>query len=246
MGTTINSIDPTAAAYIKDIYGKLPAANVADTLVSTNRNRYYYRGGGRPHRPQLGQKFSVFGRYSHDSIPTTEPGGLFTGEPLPGVGTTQSNEPSHILSVHSPQLWSPTLVNDAGYAYSWGAITSNPIGTMAIANSPDIKPTLPFQSNAGTVPFLSFDLVQGLLRLRTLSRLQHESQHFRHIVENDRESLAEVRRRVPLLYARGEFDQQPLVLHRLLSGMRDWFACRVAPRRTAPSNRTGPTSCSAA
>jgi len=162
MGTTINSIDPTAAAYIKDIYGKLPAANVADTLVSTNRNRYYYREEAVRIDHNFGQKFSVFGRYSHDSIPTTEPGGLFTGEPLPGVGTTQSNEPSHILSVHFTATLSPTLVNDAGYAYSWGAITSNPIGTMAIANSPDIKPNLPFQSNAGTVPFLSFDLVQGL------------------------------------------------------------------------------------
>ena len=42
-GHTISNIDPTAAAYIKDIYGKLPPANLGDTLVSSNRNLYYYR-----------------------------------------------------------------------------------------------------------------------------------------------------------------------------------------------------------
>lgn len=162
MGTSIGNIDPTAAAYIKDIYGKLPAANLGDTLVSTNPNRYYYREEAVRIDHNFGQKLSVFGRYSDDSIPTIEPGGLFTGLPLPGVATTRSNEPAHILAGHLTAAISPTLVNDAGYTYSWGAITSNPIGTMAIANSPDIKPNLPFASNEGTVPLLNFDQVQNL------------------------------------------------------------------------------------
>ncbi len=162
MGTSISNFDPTAAAYIKDIYGKIPAANLADTLVSTNRNLYYYREEALRLDHNFGQKLSVFGRYSDDSIPTTEPGGLFTGLPLPGVATTQSNSPAHILSTHAALTLSPTLINDAGYTYSWGLITTHPIGTMASANSPDIKPTLPFSTTAGTVPFLSFDYVQGL------------------------------------------------------------------------------------
>jgi Carboxypeptidase regulatory-like domain len=162
MGTSITNIDPTAAAYIKDIYGKLPTANVADTLVSTNRNRYYYREEAVRVDHNFGRKISVFGRYSDDSIPTTEPGGLFTGVPLPGVATTQSNSPAHILATHVTATLSNSLINDAGYTYSWGAITSTPTGTMALANSPDIKPTLPFATNAGTVPFLSFDFVQNL------------------------------------------------------------------------------------
>lgn len=161
-GQTISNIDPTAAAYIKDIYGKLPPANLGDTLVSTNRNLYYYRQETVRVDHNFGQKVNVFVRYSDDSVPTTEPGGLFTGEPLPGVATTQSNEPAHILATHVTANLTNTLVNDVGYAYSWGAITSNPIGTMALANSPDIKPTLPFTSDAGTVPFLSFDFQQGL------------------------------------------------------------------------------------
>jgi hypothetical protein len=161
-GQTISNIDPTAAAYIKDIYGKLPPANLGDTLVSTNRNLYYYRQEAVRVDHNFGQKVNVFVRYSDDSVPTTEPGGLFTGEPLPGVATTQSNEPAHILATHVTANLTNTLVNDVGYAYSWGAITSSPIGTMALANSPDIKPTLPFTSDAGTVPFLSFDPQLGL------------------------------------------------------------------------------------
>ena len=163
LSTSVTNIDPTAAAYLKDIYSKLPPINLQpDLLVSTNRNLYYYREESARVDHNFGQKVDVFVRYSDDSVPTTEPGGLFTGEPLPGVATTQSNEPAHILSAHMTASLSNTLVNDAGYSYSWGAITSTPIGTMALANSPDIKPTLPFTSNAGTVPFLSFDYPQGL------------------------------------------------------------------------------------
>jgi hypothetical protein len=162
MGNSITNIDPTAAAYVKDIYSKLPAANLGDTLLSNNRNLYYYREEAVRLDHNFGQKLSVFGRYSDDSIPTTEPGGLFTGLPLPGVATTQSNSPAHILAAHATATLSNTMTNDAGYTYSWGVINSTPIGTMALANSPDIKPTLPFASTAGTVPFLSFDYVQGL------------------------------------------------------------------------------------
>ena len=162
LSTSVTSIDPTATAYVKDIYGKLPPANLGDTLVSVNRNQYYYREESARVDHDFGDKVNVFVRYSDDSIPTTEPGGLFTGLALPGVATTQSNEPSHILAAHVTANLSNTLVNDAGYSYSWGAITSNPIGTMALSNSPDINPTLPFSSNAATVPFLTSDFVQGL------------------------------------------------------------------------------------
>ena len=166
LGTSITSFDPTASAYIKDIYSKLPPAEtnggLVQQVVSNNRNLYYYRQEAVRIDHYFSQKLSVFGSYSDDAIPTTEPGGLFTGLPLPGVATTQSNEPAHILAAHLTAILSPTLVNETGYTYSWGAITSKPIGTLALANSPDIRPNLPFSSDAGTVPFLSFDDVQGL------------------------------------------------------------------------------------
>ncbi len=163
LGTSIAAINPVAAGYIKDIYSKLPASNAAGgALTSANRNLYYYREEAVRVDHNFGQKVTVFGRYSHDSIPTQEPFGLYTGLFLPGVATTQSNTPAHMASAHVTATLSQTLINDGGYTYSYGSITSDPIGTMAAANSPDIKPTLPFPTSASIVPLLGFQNGQGV------------------------------------------------------------------------------------
>ncbi len=52
--------------------------------------------------------------------------------------------------------FSPTLLNEAGFAYSFGAIVSNPIGSIGKNNSPDINPTLPFASTLGRIPAISY------------------------------------------------------------------------------------------
>lgn len=162
-GTTVPSIDPTAAAYIKDIYSKLPTnLDAKGDLTTAQRNLYYYREEAVRVDHNFGQKVSVFGRYSDDSIPTQEPGGLYTGSSLPGVATTQSNTPAHIFAAHVTATLSSTLINDGGYQYSWGGITSMPIGLAAQANSPDIKPTLPFPTTSIVVPFLSISGGQGV------------------------------------------------------------------------------------
>jgi len=164
LGTSIANVDPTAAGYIKDIYSKLPPANyfpaplsptVGGDLISANRNLYYYREEAVRLDHNFGQKVSIFGRYADDSIPTEEPGGIYTGLPLPGVATTQSNTPAHVFSAHVTATLSPTFLNDGGYTYSWGGITSDPIGLGALVNAPDIKPTLPFASSAATIPALT-------------------------------------------------------------------------------------------
>lgn len=162
-GTQVTTIDPTAAAYIKDIYSKLPAANSSGgALVTPGRNLYYYREEAVRVDHNFGQRLNVFARYSDDSIPTQEPFGVYTGLPLPNVATTQTNTPAHMFAAHATATISPRLLDDGGYTYAWGGITSNPIGTMALTNSPDVKPTLPFTSTAGTVPFLGFQNGQGL------------------------------------------------------------------------------------
>src|SRR5579884_3955706 len=144
-GTSVANIDPVAAGYIKDVYGKLPAANQAGgVLISSNRNLYYYREEAVRLDHNFGKRVNVFARYADDSIPTEEPGGIYTGLPLPGAATTQSNTPAHVFSGHVTATLSPTLINDGGYTYSWGGITSDPIGLLALVNAPDIKPALPF------------------------------------------------------------------------------------------------------
>ena len=157
-GTTVTSIDPVAAGYIKDVYSKLPAANSGSSLIAPGRNLYYYREEAVRVDHNFGQRLNVFGRYSDDSIPTQEPFGLYTGLPLPGVATTQSNTPAHMFAAHATATISPRLLDDGGYTYAWGGITSNPIGLLAIANSPDVKPTLPFQTTATTLPTLNLGI----------------------------------------------------------------------------------------
>ena len=90
------------------------------------------------------------------TIPTQEPGGLFTGLSLPGVADTSTNAPGRNLAIHATYLIHPTLVNDAGYAFSWGAVLSNPVGLLSTSKSPDINPTLLFNTGVPRVPSIDF------------------------------------------------------------------------------------------
>jgi hypothetical protein len=161
-GTQITNISPTAQAYIKDIFSKLtPNAHVGtiapglNQLVWTGRNIFNYREEVVRIDHTFNSKLSIFGRYLDDAIPTQEPGGLFTGLGIPGVATTSTNSPGRNLAVHGTWTISPTLLADIGYAFSYGAVISTPIGTSVSAGSPDIKPTLPFGA-APRIPDLNF------------------------------------------------------------------------------------------
>jgi hypothetical protein len=100
MVTTIptNLINANSAAYIKDIFSKLPliAANtVAGTTagVFSVPNVYNSRQEIARVDHSFSEKFQIWGRFENDSIPTTEPGGLFTGSAIPFVATTNTNSP---------------------------------------------------------------------------------------------------------------------------------------------------------
>lgn len=156
-GTSITSVNPVAAAYVKDIFSKIPAPNNSDqTLTWTGRNIFNYREENVRIDHTFNSKLSVFGRYLDDSIPTQEPAGLFTGLQIPGVATTSTNAPGRNLAVHATYLVNPNLVNDAGYAFSWGAVLSSPTGLLSKSKSPDISPTLPFNTGVQRVPDIDF------------------------------------------------------------------------------------------
>jgi len=165
-GTHVATIDPTAAAYIKDIYSKLPAPMINPSGVPiyqfVGRNVYDFRQEIIRLDHYFGQKVQLTGRYLTDSIPTQEPGGLFTGSNLPGVANTSTNAPGHNLVVRLVATLTPHLVEEAGYGYSYGAVVSTPVGLGASANSPDINPTLPFPDTLGRVPQLAFQTGEGL------------------------------------------------------------------------------------
>jgi hypothetical protein len=157
-GNTVTNTNPVAAAYVKDIFSKIPAPNnTADqTLTWTGRNLFNYREENVRIDHNLTSKWSIFGRYLDDSIPTQEPAGLFTGLGVPNVADTSTNAPGRNLAVHATYVIRPTLVNDLGYAYSWGAVLSDPTGVISRTSSPDINPTLLYDTGVKRVPDIDF------------------------------------------------------------------------------------------
>jgi len=161
--TQITTIDPTAAAYIKDIWSKVPTSTAANRRVF-NPLRNIFNGRQEILRidEAFSPKFNVFFRYINDSIPTQEPGGLFTGDALPGVATTSTNAPGHTYLGHATYTISPNVLNETAYSFSYGAIVSDPIGTISSLNSPDIQVPLPFPSTLTRVPAVSLSGGSGI------------------------------------------------------------------------------------
>lgn len=157
--TQVPITSPTVQAYLKDLYSKIPLPNSPSDpngLIVTERN--VYNGNQQIVRidHNFTSKFSAFFRFENDSIPTVEPGGLFSGSGFPGVGVTNTNAPGRNYLGHVNYVFSPTLLLDMGYAFSQGAILSDPVGLMAKKNSPDVNPTLPFASTLPRIPSLTF------------------------------------------------------------------------------------------
>jgi len=168
-GTTqITNVSPTAQAYLKDIYRNLPLPNPAtgqDIHALTYNGRNVFNDTQEFVRidQAFGQRWNVFYRYLHDSIPTQEPFGYGSGSTgFPGVQNSQTISPGTQQLAHVTFVATPKLLVDGGYAYSYGSIQSRPVGLATTANSPDIKPTLPFASTLGVVPNITFTNLTGI------------------------------------------------------------------------------------
>ena len=163
-----NLINANAAAYIKDIWSKLPLSGV-NTVAATTATQFPVQNiyNSRQEIVKIDQTFTdnfkIWGKLENDAIPTTEPGGLFTGDNIPGAATTSTNSPGRAVAIHFSNIIRPTLVNDAGFNYSQSAINSTPIGLMQKSLDPDINPMLPFPNTQGIVPELTFTGGSSLL-----------------------------------------------------------------------------------
>ncbi|HYL37323.1 MAG TPA: carboxypeptidase regulatory-like domain-containing protein [Bryobacteraceae bacterium] len=153
---TIANIDPVAQAYIKDIWSKVPDAPANNILNFALRSVFNARQELYRVDHVFNEKWAVFGRFINDSIPTIEPRGLFTASALPGVSDTTTNSPGKGFVARLTGNMTPTTLNEVGYAYSYGAVLSDPTGLDVSANSPDIKLNLPFPVTLGRIPTLSF------------------------------------------------------------------------------------------
>ena len=156
-GTTVTNINPVAAEYIKDIYSRSPTgAPGSFSTVTPIRNIYDFEQELYKIDHVFSPKLQVSVRFLRDQIPTVEPGGLFTASPIPGVSVTNTNSPGRSWVTRATSILSPTLVNEAGFSYSFGAVLSVPTGFDTTAASPDIKVPLPFTTTLGRIPAISF------------------------------------------------------------------------------------------
>ena len=161
-GTRIQNISPLASAYLRDIYANVPQPSTDNTgtlVVAPQRNVFNENQQIGRIDQAFGERLNAFFRVINDDIPTVEPFGLFTnGTGYPGVQTTSTNSPGKTYLGRFVWTISPRTVLDGGYAYSSGAILSDPIGTALNSSSPDIANAthLPFPSTLPRVPALSF------------------------------------------------------------------------------------------
>ena len=168
-GSVVTNIDPTAAAYVRDILSPdgsrvlLPNAPALGPNYVVSNQRAVYNENQEVARidHNFGQRLVLSARMIYDEIPTVEPGGAFTNaSSLPGadgntVNRSTTNAPGHNYLGRATFTVNPTLVLEGGYDYSYGAILSTPNGYLANSVSTDIKPNLPFTSTLGIVPIVS-------------------------------------------------------------------------------------------
>jgi hypothetical protein len=154
-----SSFDPIAQAYIKDVFSKypspVPTATDPFAFTSTLKNIFNYREEIIKIDHIVNNRLSFSGKILRDTIPTQEAIGLFSsGPPIQGVGTTSTNSPGHNYTVRATITLSPTFLIEPGYAYSYGAIVSNPIGLVTTQNSPDVASAvkLPFTPTLARIP----------------------------------------------------------------------------------------------
>ena len=147
-------ISNNAKAYLANVYSKFPgnAANGTQYISNVNSKQNYRQDLVRLDQ-NITDKVRAFGRFMQDVVPTTEPGGLFAGEPLPGISSTATNAPGKNVVANVSWAISPTVVNETAFNYSWGAINSNATG---VTNSPDfvnaLSGGLPYSDPYGRIP----------------------------------------------------------------------------------------------
>ena len=183
-GTQLNSLSPLAQAYMKDVYGKVPVPDVnyniahgldPHTILTNFKDTFNNLDSVVRIDQQFGQKLSVFYRYMHDTFPEVLPQGQFTSVYIAGANTTSVVNPGTQHLAHGTYLFSPTLLLNAGYAFSNGNIVSTPSGFLASAESKDIQPSLPYANTVGLVPTLS---INGMTTLNgSVAYTDHGTNH---------------------------------------------------------------------
>lgn len=158
--TSIPTIDPTAQAYLKDIFNNLPLPN-----STTDVNGLTFSVSAYDNETQtmlrvdhtFNEKLSVFFRYIHEPFHQVVPFGLYASSGVPNVGTSTLDNGSTNYMGHVTVVISSKTVLEGGYAQARPFNRATPTGLISSVNSPDVHPTLPFVSTLAQVPNLSLN-----------------------------------------------------------------------------------------
>ena len=158
--TSIANINPTARAYLTDIIDKTPLPNnpndpqglISSTPGFNNETQTIIRIDH-----QFTDKLSVFFRYLDDPFNLVVPNGLRQPNGIPGVGVSTVTDGATIFLGHATYVMNANNVVEGGFAHMQNWVTAQPTGLITQANSPDIRPVLPFPSTLNRVPNLSIN-----------------------------------------------------------------------------------------
>ncbi|MHB8412890.1 MAG: carboxypeptidase-like regulatory domain-containing protein [Candidatus Acidiferrales bacterium] len=174
---TGNQISPScfsanAKVYIQNVYSKFTPNNALSPTALTE-GFIVPESAANDFRQEIVRidqnitsKVSVFARYMQDKVPTTQPGGLFAGQGLPGISSTSTNAPGRNLVAHVTMELSPSVMNEVEFSDTWGAITSNITGLItnpAFLGALNFGPGgLPFTDPYHRVPGIGISGVAGV------------------------------------------------------------------------------------
>lgn len=175
--TQINptSFDSTAAAYLTDLIDKVPTPNnpndkqgILFSAPGTNNESQVFARVDY----QATKKLNTFVRYTYDPFNLNIPNGFQAAKGFPGVGNSTVKTSTSAYLAHGEYTLSDKTVIEGGYGFIVNDVHVAVIGLLNQANSPDIRPTLPYQSSLGRVPNLTIN--GGTAWSATGPNLQHQ------------------------------------------------------------------------
>ncbi|HYJ47984.1 MAG TPA: hypothetical protein VEV81_15345, partial [Pyrinomonadaceae bacterium] len=160
-------LSSAAQSYVAQIYNRLPLPNAGTAtapfnLVVSLPNVADFKQEIIKVDHTFSSRWSAFYRFENDKIPTIDANSLFSsGTGLPGVSTTSTNSPGKTHTAQTTFLLSPKTILEGRYTYGYGAILSQNIGYLALANT-SVPISLPFVNTRDRIPSVSGNGFSGL------------------------------------------------------------------------------------
>ncbi len=159
--TTVTNIDPTAAAFLKDVINKTPLPNDPN-----NAQELHSAFDGIVNESQImarvdhsfSDKLKVFARFMNDPYNSIAPEGIGGNtNPIPGLATTAAESGAQNILGHLTYIPTPTWVIEAGISHLRAYENTKVIGLLSPANAPDFQPVMPFTNYTGKLPTITID-----------------------------------------------------------------------------------------